>query len=271
MALNLNLGWDVDVRAGLPWDGDAIPGAAWDTKVMARILVVEDELDLNDLITRQLRQEGHEVYQAVDGEVALATFGSTGPDLVILDWMLPKLDGVAVCRRIREHHITPVLMLTARGEEADIILGLEVGADDYLTKPFRTRELLARVRAILRRVALNQNALAIEAAAAADDKSIVAGALAVSLAERTATLNKDELDLTPKEFDLLALFVQNPGRAFSRDYLLERIWSNDYEVTDRTVDTHVQRLRKKLGEEAEAIRTVWGIGYKFQPPRQAAG
>jgi DNA-binding response OmpR family regulator len=152
------------------------------------------------------------------------------------------------------------LMLTARGEEADIILGLEVGADDYITKPFRIRELLARVRAILRRSERLQPLAPIPAATSA----IVSGPVSVSVDMRTASLNDDELDLTPKEFDLLALFAQNPGRAFSREYLLERIWGDDVFVTDRTVDTHVQRLRKKLGDEADLIRTVWGIGYRFQ-------
>ena len=232
---------------------------------MARILVIEDETDLNDLVTRQLRQEGHEVYQAFDGEAGLAMATSLVPDLIILDWMLPKLDGPAVARRLREHHVMPILMLTARSEETDIVLGLEVGADDYLTKPFRMRELLARVRAILRRVAIAQEARQPAAGDGDGDETIVAGPISVSPAMRTATVDGEELDLTPKEFDLLALFVQNPGRAFSRDYLLERVWGDDYYVTDRTVDTHVQRLRKKLGAEHEAIRTVWGIGYKFQP------
>jgi len=240
---------------------------------MGRILVVEDETDLNDLVTRQLRQEGHEVYQAFDGEAGVNVALSVAPDLVVLDWMLPKLDGPAVCRKLRERSVTPILMLTARGEEADIVLGLEVGADDYLTKPFRMRELLARVRAILRRNALleaeNEKAAADADAAASD--AVRVGPIAVSIVMRTATIGEDELDLTPKEFDLLALFLRNPGRAFSRDYLLERVWGDDYYVTDRTVDTHVQRLRKKMGEEAESIRTVWGIGYKFQRQAQAGG
>ena len=232
---------------------------------MGRILVVEDETDLNDLITRQLRQEGHEVYQAFDGEAGVNVAGSVAPDLVVLDWMLPKLDGPAVCRKLRERSVTPILMLTARGEEADIVLGLEVGADDYLTKPFRMRELLARVRAILRRNALieAEQEKGADADAAASD-TVRVGSIAVSIEMRTATIGDEELDLTPKEFDLLALFLRNPGRAFSRDYLLERVWGDDYYVTDRTVDTHVQRLRKKMGDEAESIRTVWGIGYKFQ-------
>ena len=239
---------------------------------MGRILVVEDETDLNDLITRQLRQEGHEVYQAFDGQAGVEVAGSVAPDLVVLDWMLPKLDGPAVCRKLRERSVTPILMLTARGEEADIVLGLEVGADDYLTKPFRMRELLARVRAILRRNdLLEQERAAVAAGIPAESDTIQVGVISLSLAMRTAAVASDELELTPKEFDLLALFLKNPGRAFSRDYLLERVWGDDYYVTDRTVDTHVQRLRKKLGDEADAIRTVWGIGYKFQTKTTAAG
>jgi DNA-binding response OmpR family regulator len=236
---------------------------AWDTlQVMGRILVVEDEVDLNDLIARQLRQEGHEVHQAYDGLAGLQAVESTGLDLVILDWMLPKLDGLVVARRIRERHVVPILMLTARGEETDIVLGLEVGADDYLTKPFRIRELLARVRAILRRVELHKTAPA--AAPATAPALLQVGQISLSLEMRTAKVGDEELDLTPKEFDLLTMFVQNPGRAFSRDFLLERVWGDEVFVTDRTVDTHVQRLRKKLGDQADLIRTVWGIGYKLQ-------
>lgn len=243
---------------------------------MGRILVVEDESDLNDLIARQLRQEGHEVYQAFDGQTAVDTANAVEPDLILLDWMLPKLDGLTVARRVRERHVTPILMLTARSEETDVVLGLEVGADDYLTKPFRMRELLARVRAMLRRATLDREARpgdAVADAAVEKEEILRAGEIAVSVAMRTVTVAGEELDLTPKEFELLALFLRHPGRAFSRDYLLERVWGDDYYVTDRTVDTHVQRLRKKLGDEADAIRTVWGIGYKFQarPQGQAAG
>ncbi len=259
----------IDARDDVPVR--ALNARGWDTPTMGRILVVEDEPDLNDLITRQLRQEGHEVYQAFDGQVGLDTVHAAQPDLVILDWMLPKLDGIAVARKIREQHVTPILMLTARGEETDIVLGLEVGADDYLTKPFRMRELLARVRAMLRRIAINQEvAPAPVPDLPVDTIEAGGGAISVSLTMRTATAHGEELELTPKEFDLLALFVQNPGRAFSRDYLLERVWGDDVYVTDRTVDTHVQRLRKKLGDEAESIRTVWGIGYKFQMKQSAA-
>lgn len=232
---------------------------------MGRILVVEDEIDLNDLITRQLRQDGHEVYQAYDGVAALNLAGAIDPDLLVLDWMLPKLDGLAVARKVRERQITPILMLTARGEETDIVLGLEVGADDYLTKPFRMRELQARVRAMLRRVTLLRDEHGTDGVGAETDDRIAAGGIEISLTMRTATVGGEEIDLTPKEFDLLTMFVRHPGRAFSRDYLLERVWGDDTFVTDRTVDSHVQRLRKKMGDEAESIRTVWGIGYKFQP------
>jgi DNA-binding response OmpR family regulator len=234
---------------------------------MARILVVEDERNLNDLVTQLLRQEGHEVFQAVDGEQGLNAVEAVQPDLVILDWMLPKLDGLVVCRRIREHHVTPIIMLTAKGEEADMILGLEVGADDYVTKPFRNRELLARVRSILRRQDLNREAVSVQTVVAETPKDagdLTAGPIRINADQRAAFLHDEEIELTPKEFDLLILFVQNPGRAFSRDYLLERVWGDDVFVTDRTVDTHVQRLRKKLGDEADMIRTVWGVGYKLQ-------
>ena len=234
---------------------------------MARILVVEDEPDLNDLVTQLLRQEGHEVFQAVDGEQGLNAVEAVQPDLIILDWMLPKLDGLVVCRRIREHHITPIIMLTAKGEEADMILGLEVGADDYVTKPFRNRELLARIRSILRRQDLNREAVSVQASMEdlpEEVGDLTAGPIRINADQRAAYLHDEEIELTPKEFDLLILFVQNPGRAFSRDYLLERVWGDDVFVTDRTVDTHVQRLRKKLGEESDMIRTVWGVGYKLQ-------
>ena len=232
---------------------------------MPLILLAEDEVDLNALVARQLGQEGYEVVQAFDGPAALAAVEARMPDLVILDWMMPGLDGIAVCRRIRERHVVPVLMLTARSEESDVILGLEVGADDYLTKPFRMRELLARVRAILRRKEMLD-----ESRGLAGRDVVISAGVAVDPVARVATVDGHPIELTPKEFDLLALFVGNAGRAFSREYLLERIWRSDYEVTDRTIDTHVQRLRKKLGEESGAIRTVWGIGYKFQPVQHDA-
>jgi DNA-binding response OmpR family regulator len=228
---------------------------------VARILVAEDEADLNALIARELEQDGYEVVCAFDGVAALAAVERGELDLAILDWMMPKLDGLAVCRRIREHHILPVLMLTARSEESDVILGLEVGADDYITKPFRMRELLARVRAVLRRA----DHARVESPA---DGALVFGPLRVDPEQRAAFADGREIDLTPREFELIELFVRNPARAFSREYLLDRLWDGDYAVTDRTVDTHVQRLRKKLGDHADLIKTVWGLGYKLQVPQR---
>jgi DNA-binding response OmpR family regulator len=226
---------------------------------VATILVAEDERDLNNLVRRHLEDEGHRVVQVFDGPSALQAVQQEPPDLVILDWMLPRLDGLEVCRRIRRDSIVPILMLTARSEEIDRVLGLEVGADDYLTKPFGIRELLARVRAILRRVELLRDAGAGEAAPPA----LVAGPLRVDLAERVATVHGRPVELTPKEFDLLALLVRHPGRAFGRDYLIERVWGYDAAGSDRTVDTHVLRLRKKLGPVGDRIETVWAIGYRF--------
>jgi|SRR5579871_541347 DNA-binding response OmpR family regulator len=247
---------------------------------MAAILVVEDETDMCNLIRHHLEGEGHTVFQAFDGPSALALVEQQSPQLVILDWMLPGLDGLTVCRRIRERHLMPIIMLTARSEEIDRVLGLEVGADDYVVKPFSMRELMARVRAILRRVSLDEQALgpiggpldatnattpgaAETAPTDATAGVIVRGALRVDPTTHLATLDGAELDLTPKEFDLLLLFASHPGRAFSREFLLEHLWGYDYDGFDRTVDTHITRLRKKLGPLGENIVTVWGVGYRF--------
>jgi len=224
---------------------------------VATIIVAEDERDLNTLVRRHLEDDGHKVVQAYDGAEAVLAVQRDHPDLLILDWMMPKLDGLEVCRRVRRESIVPILMLTARSEEIDRVLGLEVGADDYLVKPFGIRELMARVHALLRRVELFREA--------GDDAPPVlsAGPLEIDLAQHTVSVDGDSVDLTPKEFDLLALLVRNPGRAFARDYLLEKVWGYDYPGFDRTVDTHVLRLRKKLGPCGEKIETVWGVGYKL--------
>jgi DNA-binding response OmpR family regulator len=237
---------------------------------MALVMVVEDEVDMNNLIRDHLVAEGHEVEQAFDGRTALVVAQRRSPDLVILDWMLPDLDGLAVCRRLREEHLMPIIMLTARTEEVDRVLGLEVGADDYVVKPFSMRELLARVRAMLRRVALDSQSTqapptgaTAPADAPADAAPIVRGPLRISVANHTVHLHSEALDLTPKEYDLLVLLASHPGRAYSRDYLLENLWGYDYDGFDRTVDTHIVRLRKKLGDLGEKIVTVWGVGYRF--------
>ena len=231
---------------------------------MAHILLVEDEEQLAALIRDHLESAGHSVIVAGDGLSALRLLEAGRVDLVILDWMLPGLDGLEVCRRIRARSITPILMLTARGEELDRVLGLEVGADDYLTKPFSMRELLARARALLRRVDLmTQQVHGVNGHGATPDVLEV-GDLRIDVAGRTATIGASPLDLTPKEFDLLCMLAEQPGRAYSREYLLQRIWGDEYVGFDRTVDTHVVRLRKKLGGMGDRVATVWGVGYKLR-------
>jgi DNA-binding response OmpR family regulator len=227
---------------------------------MASILVVEDELALNDLIRAELEAEGHVVRQAHDGPAALRLVEEQTPQLVILDWMLPGLDGLSVCRQLRQNYLMPIIMLTARSEEVDRVLGLEVGADDYLVKPFGVRELLARTRAALRRVELEARR---GLGAPSDEKAIVHGRLRVEPGSHRASVDGVELALTPKEFDLLFLFVANPGRAFNREFLIDKIWGGDFEGFDRAVDNHIRRLRQKLGESGEKIATVWGVGYRF--------
>ena len=228
---------------------------------MARILLVEDEHQLAGVISRQLTAAGHTVSLAADGVTALETLERGPVDLVVLDWMLPRLDGLEVCRRIRARSITPILMLTARAEESDRVLGLEVGADDYLTKPFSMPELLARARALLRRVELMRRE---------GDRSpqgagmVVVGGLRIDLDGRVADIGGQPLELTPKEFDLLTMLAGHPGRAYSREYLLQTIWGSEYIGFDRTVDSHVVRLRKKLGPLGDRVATVWGIGYKWR-------
>ncbi len=229
---------------------------------MASILVVEDEQAMNDLIRAELEAEGHVVRQAHDGQTALRLVEEQTPQLVILDWMLPGLDGLSVCRQLRQNYLMPIIMLTARSEEVDRVLGLEVGADDYLVKPFGVRELLARTRAALRRVELEARR---GVGAASDEKAIVHGRLRVEPGSHRASVDGVELALTPKEFDLLFLFVANPGRAFNREFLIEKIWGGDFEGFDRAVDNHIRRLRQKLGESGERIATVWGVGYRFIP------
>jgi DNA-binding response OmpR family regulator len=227
---------------------------------MSLVLVVEDEVDLSQVMRDRLVADGHEVSVAHDGAAAMAAVSKRVPDVVLLDWMLPDMDGLAVCRRLREQHLMPIIMVTARGEEVDRVLGLEVGADDYLVKPFSLRELLARVRAMLRRVDLEGR----RQGPPAGDR-VQAGPLVVDVRSHVATLDGSPMHLTRKEFDLLTVLVSNPGRAFSREFLVERIWGSDFDGFDRAVDTHVTRLRKKLGKLGDRIVTVWGVGYRFNP------
>ncbi|MBN1584628.1 MAG: response regulator transcription factor [Anaerolineae bacterium] len=231
------------------------------------ILLVEDEKKLADIVIGELQTAGYRVVHAADGLAALDLFARHQPSLVVLDWMLPKLDGLDVLRRIRQGQAgdlssaVPVLMLTARGEELDRVIGLEVGADDYLTKPFSVRELVARVRALLRRIAHVQQILEADRQPAAH--VVQYRSLCLEPEAYAATLGGKPLDLTRTEFDLLHLLMRNPGRAFSRSYLLDAVWGENYVTGDRSVDNAILRLRKKLGEMGETIETVWGVGYRL--------
>jgi DNA-binding response OmpR family regulator len=230
---------------------------------MMKILLVEDATDLAQVIERELEAAGYEVFRAADGLNALDLHARHKPDLVILDWMLPRLDGLEVLRRMRQTSAVPVLMLTARGEEVDRVLGLEVGADDYLTKPFSMRELIARVRALLRRISHVQQILAQDRRAYTD--SIRYAGLILEPEAYQATLGNTPMELTRTEFELLHFLLRNPGRAFSRAYLLDAVWAESYVTGDRSVDNAILRLRRKLGDLGEAIETVWGVGYRLLP------
>jgi DNA-binding response OmpR family regulator len=232
---------------------------------MTTILLVEDAYDLAQMIIRELEAQGYHVLHMCDGVSALQVHTTGQPALVILDWMLPELDGLEVLRRIRQTSATPVLMLTARGEETDRVVGLELGADDYLTKPFSMRELIARVRALLRRAQVVQQIL--RADQDATGGPLTYSGLHMNPQSHMVTLDSIPLDLSPIEFALLHLFLRSPGRAFSRAYLLDTIWGETYIGGDRSVDNTILRLRKKLGSLGEAIETVWGIGYRLRPER----
>src|SRR5262249_7231146 len=215
------------------------------TRFMTTILLVEDAYDLAQVIIRELESSGYSVLLAGDGLTALQLHAKELPALVILDWMLPKLDGLEVLRRMRQAAPTPVLMLTARGEEADRVVGLELGADDYLTKPFSMRELMARVRALLRRAELIRQTLSADRDG--HGAALSRGSLYREPAAHRATLLGQPVDLSPTEFALLHLLLRSPGRAFSRAYLLDTVWQGSYVGGDRSVDNAVLRLRKKLG------------------------
>jgi two-component system alkaline phosphatase synthesis response regulator PhoP len=225
----------------------------------ATILVVDDEQPIVDLVASYLTAEGYAVHRAFDGPSALATARTTRPDLVILDVMLPGLDGLEVCRRLHQETSVYVLMLTARAEEVDKVIGLSVGADDYLTKPFSPRELVARVKAILRR-----NRAAPERSP--ERPVLNFGALSIDPERREVTRGPAQIELTAREFDLLYALASHPGRVFTREELLKRVWGPDFAGIDRVVDVHVGTLRRKLEDdqtEVPLVQTVRGVGYKF--------
>ena len=226
-----------------------------------QILVVDDEASIRELLSFNLKKNGYSVETAADGREALAK--AAGMDLVLLDIMLPEVDGLEVCRRLKADPQTsgiPIIMLTAKAEEIDRVLGLELGADDYVVKPFSMRELLARVKAVLRRSAKDSQS------EKGREETLKIGGLRLDFSSYQAWLHDEPIALTPKEYELLKLLVTNPGRAFMRDELLERIWGYEYYGDTRTVDVHIRHLRAKLkGDEniSKAIETVRGIGYRF--------
>lgn len=232
-----------------------------------KILIVEDEKALQDTLAYSLNREGYETAIAGDGNSAIDKAREIHPDLILLDIMLPGKDGFEVCRLVRQEMNTPILMLTARDEEIDRVVGLEVGADDYMTKPFSMRELIARVKAMLRRVRLiREEAQTTETAAAAKER-IKSNNLIVDLKRCEAVLDGKVLELKPMEYDLLVYFMQHPTRALSRDILLEQVWGWDFSGDSRTVDVHVRWLREKIETNPSKpvrIVTVRGSGYRFE-------
>jgi DNA-binding response OmpR family regulator len=228
---------------------------------MPTILLVEDEPELARLVTRELEAAGYEPRHAADGAAALRAFETEPPDLVVLDWMLPGMDGLEVLRRLRQTSAVPVLMLTARAEEVDRVIGLEVGADDYLTKPFGMRELIARVRALLRRHERFHELLAADHAEGT--AMLRLSTLEVDPGAHVARLDGELLELTRTEFNLLHLLLRNRGRAFSRAYLHDAVWGEPSVEGDRSVDNAVLRLRRKLRWLGDSIETVWGVGYRL--------
>jgi DNA-binding response OmpR family regulator len=219
----------------------------------ATILVVDDDEHIRELASLYLEKEGFQVLCASDGPAALESTRRSGPALVVLDLMLPGIDGFEVCRRLRQDSDVPILMLTARNEDVDKIVGLELGADDYLTKPFNPREMVARVKAILRRYAGGQR----------PGPMILLGPLSVDRPRREARVGERELTLRAKEFDLLATLADNAGIVLTREQLLDLVWGYDFYGETRTVDVHVQHLRQKLAGSGVAIQTVRGVGYKL--------
>ncbi len=226
---------------------------------MDPILIVDDEEKIRTLVRMYLVREGYEVAEAENGRVALEKFRIGSYSLLIVDLMMPEIDGWRVCREIRETSNVPIIFLTARGEEFDRILGFELGADDYLVKPFSTRELVARVKALLRRSG--------GGATASEEKDLVYGRLVLNKEKHLVSVDQSPIGLTPREFELLYFLAKNPGRVFSREQLMETVWGYDFYGDARTVDTHIKKLREKMSEpQAKAmIATVWGVGYKFDP------
>ena len=224
---------------------------------MTRVLIVEDEDSFSDALSFMLRREGYEVFIAADGNAALAEFDKHGPDLVLLDLMLPGISGTEVCRIIRSKSTVPIIMLTAKDGEVDKVVGLELGADDYVTKPFSSRELLARVRAVLRRNGEQEELL---------PPTIEAGSVRIDIERHVVSVRGEHVTMPLKEFDLLEFLVRNSGRVLTRNQLIDRVWGADYVGDTKTLDVHIKRLRAKIEIDPahpSHIQTVRGLGYKF--------
>ena len=226
---------------------------------MDKILVADDDLNICELLRLYLEKEGFEVVMAHDGEEAVAKFESEKPSLILLDIMMPKLDGWQVCRQIRQKSDCPIIMLTAKGETFDKVLGLELGADDYVVKPFDTKEIVARIKAVLRRSGPAGNA-------AGEVKEVSYYKLTVNMTRYELKVDGKVVDAPPKELELLFHLASNPNRVFTRDQLLDEVWGFEYYGDSRTVDVHIKRLREKLEGVSDqwSLKTVWGVGYKFE-------
>jgi len=224
---------------------------------VGKILVVDDDQNICELLRLYIEMEGFTVAIANDGRKALEAFDTENPDLVMLDIMLPELDGWQICREIRKKSQCPIIMLTAKGEVFDKVLGLELGADDYVVKPFEAKEVVARIKAVLRRFGKNNDELI---------KEVKFDKLSINLTNYELSVNGVQVDTPPKEMELIYHLASNPNRVFTRDQLLDEVWGFDYYGDSRTVDVHVKRLREKLEGVSEkwALKTVWGVGYKFE-------
>lgn len=222
-----------------------------------KILIVDDDRSIVELMRLYLEKEGYVCITAENGKIALQKFATEAPDLLILDVMMPEMDGWQVCREIRKNSSTPIIMLTAKGETFDKVLGLELGADDYMVKPFETKELIARIKAVLRRTETKSDALSEE---------VSFPGLSVNLTNYELKINDKITEVPPKELELLYFLSSNPNRVFTREQLLEEVWGFDYFGDSRTVDVHIKRLREKLENVNESwqLKTVWGVGYKFE-------
>lgn len=224
-----------------------------------KILIIDDDINICELLRLYLEKDGFEAEVVTDGLKALEAFSAIQPDLVLLDIMLPGMDGWQICREIRKDSLTPIIMLTAKGETFDKVLGLELGADDYITKPFETKEVVARIKAVLRRAA-SQNPAADVVKEVSFDK------LYINLTNYELKVNDEAVDTPPKELELIFHLASNPNRVYTRDQLLDEVWGFEYYGDSRTVDVHVKRLREKLEGVSDKweLKTVWGVGYKFE-------